>query len=110
IAVVAPDDPADSVGLHVRDTVAAGAGLTDPVASEPIIAAGWSAVCGLVGQGARFDVDAGGRLLRTREVGHSVRRIIHAGGDATGARVQAALDAAVVRSPIRVRYRTWASD
>ena len=102
IAVVDPDDAEDSVALHLADTLAAGAGLTDPVATEPILADGWAAVAQLVGWGAQFDTDADGRFLRTREGGHSVRRIIHAGGDATGARVQEALAAAVARAPIRV--------
>ncbi|WP_026918159.1 L-aspartate oxidase [Gordonia shandongensis] len=102
IAVVDPDDPDDSVGLHLSDTLAAGAGLTDATAAEPILAGGWTAVGRLIEHGARFDTDADGRLLRTREGGHTVRRIIHAGGDATGARVQASLEAAVAAAPIRV--------
>ncbi|WP_424310123.1 L-aspartate oxidase [Gordonia sp. (in: high G+C Gram-positive bacteria)] len=102
IAVVDPDDGTDSVPLHLADTVAAGAGLTDAGASEPILADGWDAVTQLVGWGAGFDADASGRFLRTREGGHSVRRIIHAGGDATGARVQRALVEAVARSAIEV--------
>ncbi|EGD54893.1 L-aspartate oxidase [Gordonia neofelifaecis] len=102
IAVVDPGDVDDSVALHLSDTLAAGAGLTDPVATEPILAAGWEAVDQLVRWGAEFDIDAAGRFLRTREGGHSVRRIIHAGGDATGARVQEALAAAVAQSSVRV--------
>ncbi|UQE74973.1 L-aspartate oxidase [Gordonia sp. PP30] len=95
IAVVEPDNPEDSVGLHVHDTLLAGAGLTAEEPTTEIVAAGWSAVNRLVGWGARFDTGPDGRFLRTREGGHSVRRIIHAGGDATGAQVQAALGAAL---------------
>ncbi|KJQ99428.1 FAD-binding protein, partial [Gordonia sihwensis] len=102
IAVVEPGNSGDSVALHLADTVAAGAGLTDPLATEPILAGGWPAVTQLVGWGAEFDTGADGRFLRTREGGHSVRRIIHAGGDATGARVQQALASAVAAAPIRV--------
>ncbi|MFT3660785.1 MAG: L-aspartate oxidase [Gordonia sp. (in: high G+C Gram-positive bacteria)] len=102
IAVVDPDDPDDGVALHVRDTLAAGAGLTVPDPTEQIVAAGWSAVERLVGWGARFDSAPDGRFLRTREGGHSVRRIIHAGGDATGAQVQAALGGALARAGVRV--------
>ncbi|MCF8587357.1 L-aspartate oxidase [Gordonia liuliyuniae] len=109
IAVVDPSVPDDSVGLHLTDTLAAGAGLADPVATEPILTDGWPAVAQLVRRGADFD-SARGRFLRTREGGHSVRRIIHAGGDATGARVQAALGAAVGRSPVTVIDESWASD
>ncbi|AZG46438.1 L-aspartate oxidase [Gordonia insulae] len=91
IAVVEPDNVEDSVDLHLADTLAAGAGLTDPQTTRPILADGWSAVSGLIGWGAEFDRRTDGGLARTREGGHSVRRIIHAGGDATGAQVQQAL-------------------
>ncbi|MCF8572218.1 L-aspartate oxidase [Gordonia sp. HY002] len=109
IAVVDPAVPEDSIELHVADTLGAGAGLTDRVATEPILADGWPAVTQLVRRGADFD-SVDGRFLRTREGGHSVRRIIHAGGDATGARVQAALGAAVGGSPVTVLDDSWASD
>ncbi|MFW0788184.1 L-aspartate oxidase [Gordonia sp. CPCC 205333] len=91
IAVVEPDNPEDSIDLHVSDTLAAGAGLTDVHATRPIIADGWPAITELVARGAEFDRDADGSFRRTREGGHSVRRIIHSGGDATGAQVQRAL-------------------
>jgi L-aspartate oxidase len=55
----------------------------------------------LVDDGARFDEAAPGRYSLTREGGHSRRRIIHAGGDATGAEVQRALDVAAARLDIR---------
>ncbi|MFM9378904.1 L-aspartate oxidase [Gordonia sp. VNK21] len=102
IAVVDPDNPEDSVALHTEDTVVAGAGLTLPRPTESIIAGGWTAVERLVDAGARFDTGADGSFLRTREGGHTVRRIIHAGGDATGAQVQAALSLAVDRAGIEV--------
>ncbi|QKT08859.1 L-aspartate oxidase [Gordonia sp. X0973] len=94
IAVVLPDNAEDSIGLHVADTLAAGAGLVVPEPTELIVADGWDAVSALIDDGAEFDRDADGRLLRTREGGHSVRRIIHAGGDATGAHVQRSLERA----------------
>ncbi|WLP88846.1 L-aspartate oxidase [Gordonia sp. NB41Y] len=95
VAVVAPDDPLDSVRRHLDDTLAAGAGLTDAAASGEILAGGWAAVAELIGRGARFDRDATGAYARTREGGHSVRRILHAGGDATGAHLQRTLGAAL---------------
>lgn len=91
VAVVMPDNPADSVDSHLADTLAAGAGLSDPVASRPILDAGWAAVSELISWGTQFDRDHTGALARTREGGHRVRRILHAGGDATGAAVQRAL-------------------
>ncbi|HMZ12964.1 MAG TPA: FAD-dependent oxidoreductase, partial [Mycobacterium sp.] len=87
IAVVLPHTE-DSVDAHVRDTLVAGAGLCDPEAVRSIVADGYRAVADLVADGARFDESAPGRWALTREGGHSIRRIIHAGGDATGAEVQ----------------------
>ena len=91
IAVVLPDTD-DSVDAHVADTLAAGAGLCDPDAVTSIVADGYRAVTELVSDGARFDRSATGDWALSREGGHSRRRIVHAGGDATGAEVQRALD------------------
>ncbi|WP_373862437.1 L-aspartate oxidase [Nocardia acidivorans] len=92
IAVVAPHG--DSVESHVQDTVIAGAGLCDPDAVRSIVEGGQHAVAALTDLGAVFDHGRDGEVSRTREGGHSTRRIIHAGGDATGAEVQRALNAA----------------
>ncbi|MFC9433888.1 L-aspartate oxidase [Nocardia sp. NPDC057030] len=92
IAVVAPDG--DSVESHVHDTVEAGAGLCDVDAVRSIVEGGQAAVAALTDLGAVFDLGRDGQISRTREGGHSTRRIIHAGGDATGAEVQRALNAA----------------
>ncbi|GFG75646.1 L-aspartate oxidase [Mycobacterium botniense] len=100
IAVVLPETE-DSVEAHIADTLAAGAGLCDPDAVESIVADGYRAVTELVGAGARFDESAPGRFVLTREGGHSRRRIIHAGGDATGAEVQRVLDRAAAALDIR---------
>ncbi|MGW0181766.1 L-aspartate oxidase [Nocardia sp. NPDC003345] len=92
IAVVAPHG--DSVDSHVADTLAAGGGLCDPGAVRSIVESGPDAVAALTDLGAVFDLGRDGQVSRTREGGHSTRRIIHAGGDATGAEVQRALSAA----------------
>ncbi|GAB4587402.1 L-aspartate oxidase [Nocardia sp. IFM 10818] len=92
IAVVAPHG--DSVESHVEDTVVAGAGLCDVAAVRSIVEGGVEAVAALTALGAVFDHGRDGEVSRTREGGHSTRRIIHAGGDATGAEVQRALNAA----------------
>ncbi|MCU1665282.1 MAG: L-aspartate oxidase [Pseudonocardia sp.] len=94
IAVVVGDVPGDSVGAHVADTLAAGAGLSDAAAVTEIIAEGPAAVARLRARGAVFDPGTDGRLARTREGGHSAFRVVHAGGDATGAEVERALVAA----------------
>ena len=91
---VGEHDPGDSVAAHVQDTLVAGAGLADPATVTTILSAGAGAIARLRGAGAVFDAAAGGRLLRTREGGHHADRVIHAGGDATGAEIERALLAA----------------
>ncbi|HEX6445390.1 MAG TPA: L-aspartate oxidase [Streptosporangiales bacterium] len=81
----------DSVEAHVRDTLVAGAGLCDETAVRAILADGPDAVRRLRRRGALFDQADGGALARTREGGHSAFRVIHAGGDATGAEVERVL-------------------
>jgi len=103
IAVVLPGND-DSVDAHVADTLAAGAGLCDPDAVCSIVADGYRAVSDLVGHGARFDESVSGGWDLTREGGHSRRRIVHAGGDATGAEVQRALDHAATMLDIRTGH------
>jgi L-aspartate oxidase len=94
---------ADSVAEHVADTLAAGAGLCDPVAVGTLAAEGAQAIAVLRARGVRFDRDgAAGALARTREGGHSRSRVVHAGGDATGAELERALTEAV-RSHSAVR-------
>ncbi|QTJ64632.1 L-aspartate oxidase [Rhodococcus sp. ZPP] len=93
IAVVG-DALTDSVASHVADTCEAGVGLCDEDAVRSIVAGGRDAVAALTDLGAVFDRGRDGVVSRTREGGHSTRRIIHAGGDATGAEVQRALGAA----------------
>ena len=53
----------------------------------------------LLGIGADFDVDDHGDTVLGREAGHSTSRIVHAGGDATGAEIMRALRSAVLRRP-----------
>ena len=93
IAVVLGDVPGDTIDSHVADTLTAAAGLADATAAASIIAEGPVAVARLRARGAVFDGPPG-RLARTREGGHSALRVVHAGGDATGAEVERALVAA----------------
>ena len=91
VAVVRDErDPGDSVAAHVQDTLAAGGGLCDPVAVTTILTEGPAAIARLIERGAHFDAGPDG-LLRTREGGHHADRVIHAGGDATGAEIERAL-------------------
>src|SRR5215217_256391 len=71
----------DSVAEHVADTLAAGAGLCDPVAVRTLVEEGGQAIAGLLARGVGFDSDPSGprQLARTREGGHSRSRVVHAG-------------------------------
>jgi L-aspartate oxidase len=85
----------DSWAEHVADTLDAGAGLSDRAVVEQLVRQAPEAVHALIDLGAEFDRDVAGRLALAREGGHHRRRIVHAGGDATGAEVQRTLDGAL---------------
>ncbi|MFQ1003458.1 L-aspartate oxidase [Modestobacter sp. SSW1-42] len=89
----------DTPAAHARDTEVAGVGLCDADAVRALVTEGPQRLHQLISWGAAFDRDPGGRLLLTREGGHSTDRIVHAGGDATGAEVQRALRDAVAADP-----------
>ncbi len=86
----------DSAAEHAADTLAAGAGLSDPDAVDLLTRSAGRHILQLVARGARFDHDDAGRLILGREGAHSHRRILHANGDATGAEMVRALVAALV--------------
>ncbi|MFG2071427.1 L-aspartate oxidase [Nonomuraea maritima] len=95
-------DPRDTPEEHLSDTLLAGVGLCDVGAVRTLVTEGPGAVRRLIARGARFDRTADGELQLTREGGHRRRRIVHAGGDATGAEVQRALAEAVRAASIEV--------
>lgn len=94
-AVFPDDDPA----LHTRDTLIAGAGLCDPGAVSILTSEGRDRVNELIEAGVHFDRDADGNLVRGLEGAHSRKRILHAGGDATGRVVETDIAAMVERTP-----------
>jgi L-aspartate oxidase len=81
IAAVMTSD--DSPALHIKDTLTAGRGLCDLDAVEVLVNEGIERVNEIIGMGMKFDMQKGKYLLGM-EGGHSKRRILHAGGDATG--------------------------
>ena len=97
VAAAVGDD--DDAGLHLADTLAAGAGLCDEAAARRIVEAGPAAIATLVRYGVRFDRDARGALQLGLEAAHSRRRIVHAAGDGTGREIVRALAAAVLATP-----------
>jgi L-aspartate oxidase len=96
--VAAALGPGDSPADHLRDTLAAGAGLCDVRAVRALVTDGPSAVRRLISIGAEFDREPSGPLALTREGGHLRRRIAHAGGDATGAEISRTLLAALAEA------------
>lgn len=100
IAAVLDDSrrtPGDTVARHAADTVAAGAGLNDAEAVQLLCREAPSVIDGLAGYGVDFDADNTGRWLLGLEAAHSFARILHVGGDASGAGIVNALAAAVRR-------------
>lgn len=91
IVGVLHQNPADTVESHVNDTLNAGAGLNDASAVEYISQASDEVVNDLMDCGVNFDKDSNGNLTFTLEAAHSMRRILHAGGDATGKGITEAL-------------------
>lgn len=107
VAVVTSPD--DTVASHVADTLAAGAGLSDDEAVEVLCAEGPDAVAHLIERGVLFDVH-GGQLARGLEAAHSHERILHAGGDATGAAIALALIERLRASDVTIRENTTVTD
>ncbi len=89
----------DSPELHLRDTARAGRGAMRTAAAEVLVREAPECVADLQALGVRFDADRFGRLALGLEGGHSVRRVVHAGGSATGRRLLRALAALAVEEP-----------
>jgi L-aspartate oxidase len=104
-------DPQDSLENHVRDTLIAGAGLCDEANVRTLVAEAPKALRYLMRLGAAFDPsrDGEGPAL-TREGGHSHNRIVHSGGDQSGAEVQRTLDENAVAAGVEVMDRAFALD
>jgi L-aspartate oxidase len=83
----------DSFELHLSDTERAGRALTRRSAAEILVREAPDRVRDLQELGVRFDADRFGRLALGLEGGHSVRRVVHAGGSATGRRLVRQLSA-----------------
>ncbi|MGZ4785955.1 MAG: FAD-binding protein, partial [Acidimicrobiales bacterium] len=109
VAAVLANDP-DSTDLHLADTLAAGAGLCDSDAVRVLVDEGPGRVNELIALGAMFDRDEEGELELAREGGHSLARVVHAGGAATGVEVERALVEAVRRTAASLHESAFALD
>jgi L-aspartate oxidase len=93
-AAVLPDGqraPGDTVASHVADTLAAGGGIGSRTAVDLMCRSAADSVTDLVARGVAFDLGSDGRPLLGLEAAHSFPRILHAGGDASGAGITRAL-------------------
>ena len=97
--------PGDSAASHVADTLIAGAGLCERDTVAALATGAPEAICWLAAWGARLEQKA----LRL-EGGHSSRRIVHSGDDATGAEVHRALREALLASPVEILDQAVALD
>ena len=86
----------DSPAQHLADTLAAGRGLTRCSAAEVLCEEAPARFADLEALGVRFDADRHGNLALGLEGGHGIRRVVHAGGSATGRRILRQLSACVV--------------
>jgi L-aspartate oxidase len=91
----------DSADIHFKDTIAAGDGLCDEEAVRILVEEAPDRIADLIRFGVPFDT-LEGEVALTREAAHSVPRILHAGGDATGEYIEVALSEQVRFSPIKV--------
>ncbi|EJY55396.1 L-aspartate oxidase [Alicyclobacillus hesperidum URH17-3-68] len=103
--IAASVHPADRAAWHMEDTLAAGAGLSDPAAVRTLTDLAPQAISWLVGTGVSFDRDSKGQLRLGLEGGHGRSRIVHADGDATGRVVVQSLAGALAENG-RVRMST----
>jgi L-aspartate oxidase len=92
--------PGDSPSQHAADTLAAGDGLADPEAVRILTSEGPERIYELLELGARFDRGPDGRLRFGLEAAHTRPRIIHAGGDRTGAALIGCLAQVVREHPL----------
>ena len=97
-------DRDDSPALHLDDTLAAGRAATRVSAARVLCEEAPERVGELTRRGIGFDRDARGELMLSLEGGHTRRRVVHAGGSATGRHLTSAL-ASLVQSHELVEVR-----
>ncbi len=106
--ITAPIGEGDSPALHLQDTIAAGAGLCDPEAVRILVEEATGRITDLIRLGVPFDT-VNGHIALTREAAHSVARILHAGGDATGENIETTLSRRVQEAGIEIREHRLAT-
>jgi L-aspartate oxidase len=109
--IAAAVGPGDTPEEHANDTLTAGAGLSDPRRALDLAREGAESLQLLIDEGVPFDRAIDGTLALAREAAHGRARVVHAGGDASGRLMTAALIKRVHATPsVRVRENTFAWD
>ena len=106
--IAAAVGPMDSAEQHLADTIAAGAGIVDKEAARILCSEAPARIRDLVRYGVAFD-SLGGEVALGREAAHSQSRVLHAGGDRTGAEIETALTTAAYDPAITVLDFTLAT-
>lgn len=99
----------DSPDLHFQDTIVAGDGLCNEEAVRILVNEAPDRITDLVNFGVPFDT-LEGEIALAMEAAHSMPRILHAGGDATGEHIEVTLSNQVRSSKIRVLEDCLATD
>jgi L-aspartate oxidase len=89
----------DSPERHLQDTLTAGRGLVRESAARVLTDEAPARFRDLEALGVRFDADRHGNVALGLEGGHGLRRVVHAGGSATGRRILRQLSAVVAENP-----------
>ena len=97
----------DSPEAHLRDTIAAGAGLVDEEAARILTFEAAGRIADLVRYGVRFDA-TDGEVALGREGAHSAPRILHSGGDSTGLEIELSLSSLALREGVTILEHTLA--
>lgn len=106
--IAAAVGPLDSPEQHLADTIAAGAGLVDAEAARILCSEAPARIRDLVDYGVAFD-SLGGEVALGREAAHSRARVLHAGGDRTGAAIETTLASAASGPGITILDHTIAT-
>ncbi len=107
--IAAPIGPGDSAESHLRDTIEAGAGLVDEEAARILTSEAAGRIQDLVRFGVPFDTQHG-EIALAREGAHSVARVLHAGGDSTGAQIELTLSSLARAGGVTVLEHTLATE
>ncbi len=107
--IAAPVGVGDSPELHMEDTIKAGAGLCEKEAVHILTSEASDRIADLIRIGVLFDTTHG-EVALGREGAHSVPRVLHAGGDATGKYTELTLAESISQSAVQVREYYMATD